>query len=109
VPTLLPADEDLVEDVVLLDATPLLDVVVEVVEGLLATEDAVVLVFPTDDLVAEDLLVDALDDLVAGDASDLVEMPLLDLVTAELLEPADLETEPIPLLVVEPVVASLGV
>ena len=55
----------------------------------------------------EDLVPAAVpEDLVAVD--DLVVAPALDLVMEELLVPALLETEPMPLLVVEPVVATLG-
>ena len=75
---------------------------------------------PEEDLTAAPLVLGALlteeiedlvpaavpDDLVAVD--DLVAAPALDLVMEELLVPALLETEPMPLLVVEPVVATLG-
>ncbi len=64
-------------------------------------------VLATEDI--EDLapLAAMLDDLVAVEV--LVEgAPALDLTIEELLTPADLEVEPIPLLVVEPVVAILG-
>ncbi len=75
---------------------------------------------PEEDLTAAPLVLGALlteeiedlvpaavpEDLVAVD--DLVVAPALDLVMEELLVPALLETEPMPLLVVEPVVATLG-
>ena len=75
---------------------------------------------PEEDLTAAPLVLGALlteeiedlvpaavpEDLVAVD--DLVVAPALDLVMEELLVPALLETEPMPFLVVEPVVATLG-
>ena len=75
---------------------------------------------PEEDLTAAPLVLGALlteeiedlvpaavpEDLVAVD--DLVVAPALDLVMEELLVPALLETEPMPLLVLEPVVATLG-
>lgn len=65
--------------------------------GLEALETAVM-----DDLEAPD----AEEDLVAVDL--VVAAPLLDLVMDELLEPAVLDTEPIPFLETEPVVEILG-
>ena len=50
------------------------------------------------------------EDLVDADIEDLVDpTPLLDLVMEELLTPALLDAEPMPLLLAEPVVDSLGV
>jgi len=89
---------------------------------------------PTDDLTDDDLADDDLteeeaglftediddlvplvrppmpEDLVDADIEDLVDpTPLLDLFMEELLTPALLDAEPMPLLLAEPVVDSLGV
>ena len=97
-------------DLVVPDATPAedlpafeadletLDLTVVPVEGVLATlvaedaEDLAALALEEEDLVAEDLVV----------------APLLDLVIEALLVPAVLDIEPMPLLEVDPVVATLG-
>ena len=97
-------------DLVVPDATPAedlpafeadleaLDLTVVPVEGVLATlvaedaEDLAALALEEEDLVAEDLVV----------------APLLDLVIEALLVPAVLDNEPMPLLEVDPVVATLG-
>ena len=77
------------------EATPEEDLTAVPVLGALLTEEM-------EDLVPEDVP----EDLVA--VEDLVVAPLLDLDMEELLTPALLEADPMPLLVAEAVVSSLG-
>ena len=96
VPDAIPAEDDLP----LVEADlETLDLAVDPVTGVLAT----LVAEDTDDLAALPL---AEEDLVAEDLVAVA--PLLDLVIEELLVPAVLDIEPMPLLVVDPVVAILG-
>lgn len=90
--TVLPAEDLTDEDLEEVDLT----------EAGLLTDEIDVLVLPVRPLRLEDLVVDA-EDLVTDPE------PLLDLVIEELLTPALLDEEPMPLLLLEPVVDRRGV
>lgn len=84
--------------------TPLL---VPVAEDLTAWPELGLAVLATDEMDDLDALPDTLEALVAVEAL-VPDTPVLERVIEELLTPADLEEDPSPLLVVDPVVAILG-